>query len=181
MELISRMNSEHRLIEAMLDCLQAYAGSLTEGCDADRGRLADVVRFLRGYADALHHGKEEEILFAGLRAQGCPDDLAPVLDAVTREHQTGRNLVDDLSRLARRTGPWSAAECAAAQRAARGVVTMLRRHIADEDERVFPQVVERLAPGTAARLEDACRRFEAAHAAERADLERLAARLLGRA
>ena len=179
MEPIELLMSEHRLIERVLDSLEAQAGAAAAaGATASSPpRLGDVVRFLRGYADAIHHGKEESILFAELRRQGCPEGLVPVLDANCREHETGRNLVDDLEAAAAASSPWPAAVMAGLQRAARNYVSMLRRHIREEDQFLFPAVWEAMSERTRRAVGKSFGRFEAAHAEQRRDLERLAAEL----
>jgi hemerythrin-like domain-containing protein len=179
MDLIPLLMSEHRLIEKVLDALAAYAESAAQGQAVDGAQLVDFVEFLRGYADAIHHGKEEDILFAGLRLQGCPEEVAPMLDSVQREHETGRNLMDDLAAIARRPRPWSPADRTRLRRTALDYVWMLRRHIADEDQRVFPQTQGCLSAESARSVEKACAHFEAMHAKRRAELQRLADKLTG--
>ena len=60
--------AEHRLILRVIAYLCGIGESLNDGGTADTAVLRDAVAFLRQYADARHHGKEEDILFAALAA-----------------------------------------------------------------------------------------------------------------
>lgn len=168
MTALETMVAEHRMIERVLDVLERDAANV------EPVRLTDIVTFLRGYADALHHGKEEAILFAALRQQGCPAEFAPVLDAICRDHETGRNLVDDLAAIARKPMPWSDEVRSRLERTAHSFVSLLRRHIREEDDFVFPQAFEHLTAHWTKRVEKACDRFDKDHTARREKLEGLA-------
>lgn len=175
------MVAEHRVIEGVLDTLADYGTAVAaDAAAADPERLAGFVEFLRGYADAIHHGKEEQIVFAALRGHGVPGDLAPVLAAIHRDHEQGRLLIGELAACGRRPVPWSEADRARVARAARDYVSLLRRHIRDEDGDVFPRTAAAMPDKLRRQVAAACERFEADHAARRAALTELAARLTGR-
>jgi hemerythrin-like domain-containing protein len=173
MDCIELMNAEHRNIEKALDSLESFGENVAGGGEIDAGRLSDHVAFLRRYADAIHHGKEEAILFAVLRRQGCPEDFGPVIEGICRDHETGRNSVDDLEIAARRQQPWSQEQREALRRTAFGFVTMLRQHIREEDDFVFPRAWELLSAKNRKRVQRACERFEEDHAGERKAMERV--------
>jgi hemerythrin-like domain-containing protein len=183
MDPIALMVAEHRVIEKVLTVLAARTAAIEAeptGRDeaADRAFLADCVTFVRGYADALHHGKEEEILFAVLKRHGLPPDLGPPLAAICREHETARLLTGDLASMAKKQS-WTAADLKTIQRVAREYTSLLRRHIATEDQDVFPACAKALGRRGMADVEKACERFEKAQAQKRAELEALAAKLCG--
>ena len=172
------LQHEHRCIERVLDALTRFAETAADGAPgADPARLARFVCFLRGYADALHHGKEERVLFAVLRQQPLGDVLAATLAGVCREHETARLLTDDLDRLARAANPWTPAQRVQLADVVRDYVTLLRKHIGDEDAHVLPAAIESLGVAGMQRVDSACERFEAAHACERRVLEDLAVEL----
>jgi hemerythrin-like domain-containing protein len=64
------LSSEHRVIEQVLDCLEAMVKGLRAGKPLEEERAATALYFLRQFADACHHGKEEERLFPMLVARG---------------------------------------------------------------------------------------------------------------
>lgn len=71
MDPFATLNDEHRLIERVISALLSYASRIDHGADpADLGRF--VGSLISGFADARHHGKEEDILFEAMIAAGFP-------------------------------------------------------------------------------------------------------------
>ena len=60
--------AEHRIIEKVTAAMSRFADALSSGQDVDRHPLAGLVPFMRQFADAYHHGKEEHRLFPVLVA-----------------------------------------------------------------------------------------------------------------
>lgn len=60
---IHELTAEHRVIEKAAALMEKMADELAAGSGVDGSDLQDLVQFLRVYADELHHGKEEAILF----------------------------------------------------------------------------------------------------------------------
>ena len=89
MDPIDLLMDEHRLILSALDALDGYARRLRRNEPVERGELARFVSFIRDFADARHHGKEEDILFATMVEQGFPREAGPVA-AVLAEHEETR-------------------------------------------------------------------------------------------
>lgn len=86
---------EHRLIEKVLDAMRRHASALTSGEAVDSHKLAGLGPFMGEFADACHHGKEEQRLFPLLVERGLPPSNGPV-QAMCAEHEIGRCLVGDL-------------------------------------------------------------------------------------
>ena len=168
--------AEHRVIEKVLTTLSSMGAAASRGECIDRGRLIDIVTFLRRYADAYHHGKEEKLLFPTIARGPATEHLWPPMAALKRDHEIGRLLVGDLASCAGR-GDWSERDRATFRRAAHDFVSLLRRHILDEDRTVFPAMAVVIAPEVMARLETAFAAFERDHAEERGNLLALAERL----
>lgn len=68
---------EHRVIERVLNSLQAGADRLECGQPVRPEFFLDAADFIKGFADGCHHKKEEGVLFikmeqAGMPAQGGP-------------------------------------------------------------------------------------------------------------
>lgn len=181
MTAVEMLMDEHRTIERVLDALVAFSGAVQAGGRTGRSELARFVTFVREFADACHHGKEEDILFEAMAAHGFPREGGP-LAVMLEEHDRGRALVGVLAEKARPGGPWDDADRAAIAQAARGFAEMLRVHIQKEDRVLYPLAVQHLPPDAMDRVDEACERYEAERtgAGEHERLHRLADELVAR-
>jgi len=174
---IALLVKEHRLIEHVLDALTEYADQLEHGVEVSVDDLARFVTWIRGYADSAHHGKEEDVLFVRMVAAGMPGDDGPIA-LMLEQHEEGRRLVGVLFESAKAEAAWDAAERRRVVRAANDYADLLRGHIREEDETLYP-IAEARVPGAA--WDEIGRKFdefEAANAKERARLEALAEELI---
>lgn len=142
--IIDVLMQEHRLIERVLGSLETCAIEARRGTPVPRVDAADFVAFFRGYADALHHGKEDDMLFARMRDYGFPGDSGP-LGVMAQEHAYGRAQVGAIAALTAGEGDLSQAEAAAFARYAFAFVNMLREHIAKEDRILYPMAIRSMA------------------------------------
>ena len=60
---IDVLMEEHRLIEQVLGSLETWAITVQDGLAIERSVVREYGEFFKGFADAYHHGKEEDILF----------------------------------------------------------------------------------------------------------------------
>ena len=72
MDAIETLMNEHRVIERVLDGLVAFAEEIERKGTTEKEELGRFVTFVREFADACHHGKEEDILFAAMVEHGVP-------------------------------------------------------------------------------------------------------------
>ncbi|MFL5301192.1 MAG: hemerythrin domain-containing protein [Anaeromyxobacteraceae bacterium] len=171
MEAIETLMSEHRAIERVIEAFAAFAGEASRKSADDKAELGRFVTFIRELADGVHHGKEEEVLFAALIEAGFPREAGPV-GVMLSEHTEGRRLVSILRGLAEQQAPWSAADRQLLVEASSGYGGLLRNHIHKEDAILYPMAEQRLAPATHDRVDAVCaeldrnqaRRIEELHA-----------------
>ena len=83
------LKKDHRVIERMLDVLQALAKKLDQGGDVPAESLKKISAFIKTFADNYHHGKEEEILFRTMEEKGFPREGGPIA-MMLAEHDEGR-------------------------------------------------------------------------------------------
>lgn len=166
------------------------AGTDLEGADThalrpvevDFDRLDKCIRFIRLFADACHHGKEEDLLFPALQEQGLPRDSGPIA-VMLDEHRLGRQfaatMADNLD--AAREGDadaWNRLE-----RAGRDYVGLIRGHILKEDNVLFG-MADQLVAGPAYNKLCAAYDDTAGHTFEgctKAELEALGREIVGEA
>jgi hemerythrin-like domain-containing protein len=146
--------------------------------------LEDVRRcitFFRLFADACHHGKEEDLLFAALEEHDA-EGTAGAISLMREEHRYGRALVAQMDHAADRMagGDGSAGRTLVA--AAAAYIDFIRDHIRKEDDGLFDVADDVLHGGACARLcdayESACRQRFGGHTLE--ELETLAEGLIDR-
>ena len=157
--------NEHRLIEQVLGSLETFALDVQGGLPPERAVLADYGAFFREFADAAHHGKEEDILFQRMVERGFPRESGPVA-VMLHEHVVGRGHVSALRQVGGGSGPLTAVETQLALESAAAFVPLLRAHILKEDRILYP-MAERLLTGP--ELDAMERDFEAFDARMRSD------------
>lgn len=155
--------AEHRVIRSGLSVLLCVARRAERGEPLDERCASDVVAFLRRYADALHHVKEERILFPALGELGLPGRAGPLANLV-HEHAVGRELLgamDEAIEAGLENG--GAAPFA---RAATEYCHLVRRHTDKEERHIFPIARAQLPDPIRRTVADALRRHRVAHAVE---------------
>lgn len=144
----SRLREEHEHILEVADALAGLVGA----ADADRWDFegfADCVTFIRLYADACHHGKEEDLLFPELAAAGMPREHGPIA-VMLHEHQQGRALARHMAGALDGARSGDAAARATLRNAAVGYVNLIRAHIHKENNVLF-EMADQAVRGPACR------------------------------
>ena len=126
MDPITELMNEHRIIEMVLDAMEA-----ADDKELPFDFYARAVDFIATFADGCHHAKEEGELFPLMEAKGILRNGGP-LGVMCEEHEIGRGLValmrEGIEKQDRET----------LLRAARDYCALLRQHIMKEDEVLFP-------------------------------------------
>jgi hemerythrin-like domain-containing protein len=95
MKAIAIIEDEHRAITAVLEGLRQLLADARAGKAApDPALLGAMFHYVERFPERLHHPKEDDFLFAKLRLRR--PDAAPLLDALHREHEIGRERFADL-------------------------------------------------------------------------------------
>jgi hemerythrin-like domain-containing protein len=178
---IQVLMDEHRLIEKVLASLEVYAGEVRGGRQLERPESASFGEFFRSFADACHHGKEEDLLFRRMVDFGFPRDSGPIA-VMLHEHTVGRGHVGALREIGGAAGPVSDGEQAAFVARADAYVPMLLSHIQKEDGILYPMALRVLPEDELLRLAEQYEEFQAkaVGAAAYDEMQRLAERLIAR-
>jgi len=79
--------TEHRLIDRVVADVTLELGELASGKrEIDPEYIDTVVDFIRTYADRLHHGKEENILFLELVMKPLPEQVEDAMRMLVDDH-----------------------------------------------------------------------------------------------
>jgi hemerythrin-like domain-containing protein len=131
---------EHSLIKRLLRILPTVLERMDANAVGSAEIIGDSIAFIKEFADAFHHAKEEKILFSYF------DMKSDIIASFCKEHETGRAHV-------RAAQEWSAAGNPSAVRenlTAYG--TLLSEHIKKEDEILYPWMNRSLSDNQVGRL-----------------------------
>lgn len=176
---ITILMNEHRLIEQVLGSLETCAIEVEGGLALERPVARDYADFLRGFADAWHHGKEEDILFRRMVERGFSEESGPVA-VMLHEHRQGRALVGSIAGVGAGEGAVAPGEATTFLSSALGFVPLLRQHIQKEDNILYPMSQRVLSSAEFETMLEDFAAFEAQAGADgtRDRLEALAERLV---
>lgn len=159
MDAIETLMNEHRTIERVCDALVAFAEDVRRKGATEKEELARFVTFVREFADAHHHGKEENVLFRSMVDHGFPRDGGPIA-VMLAEHDDGRGYIGTLRELAAQDGPWSDADRQRVADAGNAYSELLHAHIHKEDAILYPMAEQHLPPDAMQAVSDECERYE---------------------
>jgi hemerythrin-like domain-containing protein len=134
---------EHALIKRWLALIPAVIESLDLQTSEGREIIDAGIDFIRSYADKLHHGKEEDILFHYF------DDTADIFRVIYDDHRQARSHVQAMLTAAESRDEQDLAFHLEAYR------VLLGEHINKEDEILFPWLDRKLAENQISELNTA--------------------------
>jgi hemerythrin-like domain-containing protein len=118
-----------------------------DGLDLDA--MEQCVSFIRLFADACHHGQEEDLLFPELQARGMPRETGP-LAVMLQEHEMGRSYARQMFKALPGARKGEADASQVLVNAARGYIRLIRGHINKEDNVLF-NMADQVVVGSACR------------------------------
>lgn len=97
-QLMSGLRSDHRNMSLLLDLLDAETGLLAASAEPDYELVADIMRYMTEYPDAIHHPRED-LIYRHLRS--LHPDIERKLQRVETDHryieQSGLKLRNDFA------------------------------------------------------------------------------------
>ena len=144
MKAMDVLMDEHRVIEGVLNTLEASVDHMESGLPVRAEFLLSAAEFMQGFADGCHHQKEEGILFKRLEEQGISTQGCP-LGVMLAEHAAGRQYAKALKSAAQAIQSGDTSAIRRAIMSSRSYITLLRQHIYKEDNILFP-MAEQVIP-----------------------------------
>jgi len=141
------LKEEHKLIKLMLIILAEVCLKIQSNKNVPLDHLEKILHFIRFFADNLHHGKEEDILFPALEQVGVSREGGP-LCVMFMEHQMGRDYVSGMMgaiELYRKNDTEAGAKFVFY---AKNYISLLNQHIEKENSCLFPMADTRLSEET---------------------------------
>jgi len=145
------LRDEHKAILRMLDVAEEAARRMQQKKKVAPEILSGLLEFFRIFADRCHHGKEEDCLFPLLEKKGLPRDGGPV-GVMLHEHDEGRNLIRMMAEAAEAIAGGETDSDLKWADAAIGYASLLRDHIAKENDILFVMAEQLLSESEQARL-----------------------------
>ncbi len=149
---------EHRLIERAIRQMSNELDRARAGKGFDVRFIDSWVDFVRTYADQVHHGKEEKILFHDLEGRPLSAELRQMMAGLIEDHVKARKMVSDL--VAARD-QYAKGEQAVSERLLQvgaELVGFYPAHIRKEDQEFFIPVMDYF---TKEEKDDMLKRFQA--------------------
>lgn len=151
MQPTAELMREHEAIKVMLAVLEKISDRLEAGEDIDPGQLGAIVDFIRVFADACHHGKEEDYLFVAMEEAGIPRQGGP-LGVMLQEHELGRTFVAGLDEAVGRYAGGDRSAVPEIVENARNYAGLLLSHIDREDSVLYPMADSNLSEESQSQL-----------------------------
>ena len=145
---IAPLMIEHRLIERMLRLLSREIARIRDNIAVGQefafvdAKLIDTaVDFMKTYADQVHHGKEEDLLFTALLEKPLSQEHRQMMQELLADHRWGRQTV---AALLTAKNDYLAGKIAALKQVVENLASLAEfypRHIEKEDKNFFLPVM----------------------------------------
>lgn len=138
-ELLDQLRREHRDVEKLIAVLERQLVILENGKTPDFNTLQAVLQYMRNYPDLLHHPKED-LVYDRLKLRDPA--LAAGISGIVTEHFELEAMTRRVAGLvAARMRPGPAPDDGLVE-LGRAYVAFYRRHIAVEENELFPRALE---------------------------------------
>lgn len=131
---------EHRLIERMITVVKDILKQIKSRQRVDSTAIDTAVDFIRTYADRVHHGKEEDILFREMSKRPLSARDKQLMQELVEEHVTGRRMTQAVVEANKRYRNGDASALADISVNLGKLVEFYPQHIQKEDKVFFPVI-----------------------------------------
>ena len=143
-EIIEILRQEHRNIEKLLRVMEQELSVFDRGGRPDYEVFGAVIEFFKKYPDSCHHPKED-VIYDKFKLR-APDRAASIAD-LQAEHREGAVRLRRVAQAIDSVLNDQELLRESVDRIVRDFIDNERKHIALEDEVIFPAIVETLQPG----------------------------------
>lgn len=146
MDSIKLMMEEHTYILRMLEVVRRACYGVMQGQQINYEDFDQMIDFIRNYADAHHHGKEEKMLFHEMTEHLGALGNKLVTHGMLVEHDLGRLYIQELKEALNRVSSGDDMSRLDVIANAISYTHLLKRHIEKEDTVVYTFAARQLAP-----------------------------------
>ncbi len=151
---------EHKYIKRMLIVLRKASISILEGKEIDYSDFNKMIDFVRNFADAHHHGKEEKFLFDKMLNELGSLAEKLIKNGMLVEHDLGRLYMQQLEEALEKVKKGDKDSKIDVIANAVGYANLLTRHIDKEDNVVFTFAEKQLSEDNITRFNLECLDYE---------------------
>lgn len=162
MDSIQLMIEEHRVIKRMLKVIRKACLLIFNGNPIDYNDFNQMIDFVRNYADAHHHGKEEKFLFVEMEKNLGEMGKKLIRNGMLVEHDLGRLDISELKAALERVKAGDEESKLDVISYAISYSHLLERHIDKEDNVVYTFARKELASSVLEKIEHLTIAFEKA-------------------
>ena len=137
MNSVQVMVKEHENIKRMLKVVRKACFKVIKGEEINYDDFNKMIEFIRLYADAHHHGKEEKFLFKEMQSNLGKLGENLITHGMLVEHDFGRLYMSDLSEALKKVKEGDEESILDVISNAIGYTNLLTRHIGKEDDAVY--------------------------------------------
>ena len=132
------LSEEHQNILKVIEGVLKECNEVERGKDLDMGYFAEVIDFIKNYADGYHHAKEEDVLFK-MMLDNVENMHCNPIPVMLHEHEAGRQYVKNLEKGIANSDKKEILTNAI------GYCHLLKDHIYKEDNVLYPMAEEALS------------------------------------
>jgi hemerythrin-like domain-containing protein len=162
MDPVARLVEEHETILAVAELARRQAVAIQRGEPVKAAKVGQILDFIRTFADAYHHGKEENLLFVRMEQRGFSRQVGP-LAVMLVEHEQGRQFVRQAAAALDAAAAGNAEACGAVAAGLSGWAELIQGHIEKENHVLYPMAQGVLSQEEFRLLGEEFERFEAGH------------------
>jgi hemerythrin-like domain-containing protein len=152
MQPIEHLVEEHLIIAKAVSVTQEFRAEIQSGAHIRPKRYWLLIDFWSTFADIVHHGKEEQVLFPAIEQHGGTSEFGDTIEQLVEEHMQLLGYISDLRRSAK---PAFTGDKAARDRVIKCLdeyVKLTAPHIQLEDTELFPAAATVFSEKEMARL-----------------------------
>jgi hemerythrin-like domain-containing protein len=162
MDSVKLMMEEHQYILRMLKVVRKACYKLMKDSSINYEDFNSMIDFIRNYADAHHHGKEEKLLFQEMVTHLGPLGNKLITHGMLVEHDSGRLFIQELKEALTRVQNGDDESRLDVIANAISYTHLLQRHIEKEDSVVYTFAQRQLSPEILEKVNRDTEAFEAA-------------------
>lgn len=160
MHTVEIMIKEHEMISRMTQVMRKACLNLLQNQQIDSQDFKQMIDFVKNYADAHHHGKEEKFLFKEMEEQLGAVGQKLIRHGMLVEHDLGRLYISQLQGALEKIELGDEESKLDIIANAVGYANLLSRHIQKENEVIYTFAEKHLAPEIKERLDAQTIAFE---------------------